>query len=178
MATTLPQVRSKKKWMRNLRTTTSFLNCTLYFLNLRYSTPPHHQVQILTSSLTPTLHKTKVWCVPTHQLNKLLQSKCGGPRGQFVGLHPNTQTDETNITLASALLRLKVHMRAWSATRILSWQRARRRILHRVLLRNWPTMSKYSTPDQSRWKCTRRRIPEMQKNDVYHVYNWRWTACK
>ena len=104
--------------------------------NFLYLNPPHPQVQILTSSLTPTIHGMKVLCVPTHQINALLQAKCGGLRVQYVGLHLNAQSSVTKITRTYELLRLKVDMRAWSETRPLRCRRTIRIIFHCVLLLN------------------------------------------
>ena len=41
--------------------------------NCQCLNPSHPQMQILKSILTPTLHGNKSLCVPTHQLNALLQ---------------------------------------------------------------------------------------------------------
>ena len=117
-------------------------NYPMSLLNWQYLNPRHPKFHILTSILTPTLHGMKVLFVSTHQLNSILQSKCGGPRGQCVSSHLNTRSDVTNITRTYALLCLKVHMRAWSATWLLRCRRTRIRIVHRGLLQNWHTTSK------------------------------------
>ena len=119
-------------------------------------------MQILVSRFIPTLHGIKVWCVPTHQLNALLQDRCGGLWFQCVISHLNTRSGVTKITLTSALLRFKVHMRSWSTTWLLSCQCNRRRIINRLLLLNWQITSKDSTPAWSRGNFTWRRIPEMR----------------
>ena len=105
--------------------------------NCQYFNPPHPQVQIPTSRLTLTLHGMKVWCVPTHQLNALLQAKCGGPQGQCIGSYLKTQSGVTNTTHTSAFLYLKVHKRAWSVTRLLRCPSTITRIVHCGLLLNW-----------------------------------------
>ena len=58
--------------------------------------------------MTPTLHETTVWCVPTHQLNALLQSKGGGPWGQCVVLHPKKRSGVIKITCTSLLYEVLV----------------------------------------------------------------------
>ena len=104
--------------------------------NCRYLNPNHPQVQISTSGMTPMLHGTKVGCVPTHQLNVMLQAKCGDPQGKCVCLHLNTCSGVTKIAFTYALIHMKVHMRAWSETRILICRRTRTIIVHCGILLN------------------------------------------
>ena len=144
--------------------------------NCRYLNPPHPQVQISTSILTPVLHGMKVWWFSTYKLNALLRTKCFGPQGQCIGSHLNTWSGVMKITHIFSLIRLNVNIRAWYATQVLTCRMTKIRILHRRLLINRQIMSTYTTPAWScghwTWWC----IPEILAKDFFHVYNWCWTA--